>query len=65
MGSDTETVHLFRCKADASPGSTHSKPWGSGWSSSAPSSPSADSPGMEADDMDRVIEQKRRNGSMG
>ena len=57
VGSDTETVHVFRCSTTkAGPHTARS------WGISGPSSPSTES---VEDDMDRVIEQKRRNGSMG
>jgi autophagy-related protein 18 len=58
VGSDTETVHLFRCTAPPvnTTGSVISRTW------SGPSSPSIES--ADGEDMDRVIEQKRRNGSM-
>ena len=70
VGSDTETVHLFRCStmpmksaqgqgqglAQGRPGS------GRAWSAGS-ASPTTESP--VGDNMDAVIEQKRRNGSMG
>src|SRR6202022_2341256 len=64
VGSDTETVHLFRCNT-SKPGSA-GRPGseangGGGWC--GPSSPT-DGTG-DGEDMDRVIEAKRRNGSMG
>jgi len=67
VGSDTETVHIFRCSVAKHPagkglGSAASSagiPWmGSGLGSSAENA-------VGEEDMDRVIEQKRRNGSMG
>jgi hypothetical protein len=70
VGSDTETVHLFRCavpKGAAGAGKTPvapNRPWSGGWSGSGPSSPSTEN-AVDGEDMDRVIEQKRRNGSMG
>lgn len=67
VGSDTETVHLFRCTTQKpdSVGSPPARTWSGGWSSaSGPNSPSTENTPVE-DDMDRVIEQKRRNGSMG
>ena len=67
VGSDTETVHLFRCsapKTTTSPVAGASRPWINPWSGpSSPSTVSTDG-GVDGDDMDRVIEQKRRNGSM-
>jgi autophagy-related protein 18 len=71
VGSDTETVHLFRCTTpkgaggNSNPsGGAGNRPWASSWSgTSGPGSPSTES--TMNDDMDRVIEQKRRNGSMG
>ena len=66
VGSDTETVHLFRCTTPKGGNSAPapSRTWGGGWSTtSGPNSPTTESP--VDDDMDRVIEQKRRNGSMG
>lgn len=67
VGSDTETVHIFRCSTAAAAAAAAAKgPGGVGvtrtWSGGA-SSQSTESP--VDDDMERVIEQKRRNGSMG
>jgi hypothetical protein len=68
VGSDTETVHLFACtvpkgttgagKAPVAP----NIPWSGRWS--GPSSPATEN-ADDGQDMDKVIEQKRRNGSMG
>jgi len=56
VGSDTETVHLFHCSTAKNPNSSRS----STGVSSGPSSPTTEN----SEDMDQVIEQKRRNGSM-
>jgi len=67
VGSDTETVHIFKCsvakgpagKSLGSAASSASMPWmGSGMGSSGDNA-------IGEEDMDKVIEQKRRNGSMG
>jgi autophagy-related protein 18 len=66
VGSDTETVHVFRCsspktgvKSSSSGSSSGGRPWMAGLVGG--SSENA----VVEDDMDKVIEQKRRNGSMG
>jgi autophagy-related protein 18 len=59
VGSDTETVHIFQCSVPK-PGTTKPANWGGSWS--GPNSPES---AVDGDDMDRVIEGKRRNGSMG
>jgi autophagy-related protein 18 len=62
VGSDTETVHIFRCSTAAAaqgPGGVGATRTWSGGASSSPMESPVD------DDMERVIEQKRRNGSMG
>ena len=62
-GSDTETVHIFRCTAPPKPGQSGGRPGSSrAWSTGSGGSP-VESPVEE--NMDAVIEQKRRNGSMG
>ena len=67
VGSDTETVHVFKCSVAKGPAgkslglaaSSTGRPWmGSGMGSSTENA-------VGEEDMDRVIEQKRRNGSMG
>ena len=66
VGSDTETVHIFRCsapKAGIKSSSSGSTSGGRPWMASLVGSPSESA--VVDDDMDRVIEQKRRNGSMG
>jgi len=60
VGSDTETVHIFRCTA---PKPGQSRP-GSSRAWSAGSGSLVESP-VDDNNMDAVIEQKRRNGSMG
>jgi hypothetical protein len=67
VGSDTETVHVFRCsvpKVGAKSSSSGSSPGGRPWMASLVGSSSSENAVVE-DDMDKVIEQKRRNGSMG
>jgi autophagy-related protein 18 len=56
VGSDTETVHVFRCSAVKPTGKTVRSSWGSG-------SVTSEGP-IEETNMDAVIEQKRRSGSM-
>jgi len=66
VGSDTETVHLFRCITPKGGNNALAtgRTWSGGWlAASGTSSLSTESP--VDDDMDRVIEQKRRNGTMG
>src|ERR1700721_1763349 len=59
VGSDTETVHIFKCSVTTGEGqgSGSGRPWTSG------------SGGLEGQfdesNMDNIIEQKRKNGSMG
>lgn len=71
VGSDTETVHLFRCSTSPKTESHNpiTRTWSGGWSGgSGTMSLTMESPVDEDADrvnMDRVIEQKRRNGSMG
>jgi autophagy-related protein 18 len=62
VGSDTETVHLFRCvvpKAQGKIPAAVNRTWSGG---SALSTGTDDG---DTEDMDRIVEGKRRNGSMG
>jgi autophagy-related protein 18 len=62
VGSDTETVHLFRCKQQVGARPSTGQSWGSSWSGTGDVSPDV---AIDGEEMDRVIEAKRRNGSMG
>ena len=61
VGSDTETVHIFRCAAQK--GAQQQGELSRTWSGTSDSPVASELP--DAEDMDRSIEQKRRNGSMG
>jgi autophagy-related protein 18 len=63
VGSDTETVHLFRCVAPKTPGGKAPTPVNRTWSGGSGLSGGADD--GDTEDMDRIVEGKRRNGSMG
>jgi autophagy-related protein 18 len=62
VGSDTETVHIFRCTTASKPGQSPRPGSSRAWSTGSGGSP-VESP--VEDNMDAIIDQKRRNGSMG